>query len=143
LFQSKAAETGELQQILRDELDSFASVLQISQKIASQVRSLPVPTLSSMVNYRQEWIDKIRLLEEKRKKLQGADTEQPLAREYMKKISDLARELVAIDDKIYSHLQSRKLKYVQEHSDITAGINVNKKHKRNLGSSSKVDIIQE
>lgn len=143
MFQNTATEMGELQNILQDELDSFASVLQISQKIVKQVESLPISTLSTMVNFRQEWIEKINLLEEKRKALEIEDAQHPLIQEYMEKISELAKQLVEIDDKIYSNLQSRKLKFVQEHSTIAAEMGSNKKQSKNLGGSSKVDIVQE
>ncbi len=143
MFQSALEETNELSTILQDELDSFSSVLQISQKIVSQVNSLPISMLSKMVNYRQEWIEKIQQLEAKRKACKNADDNSEI-QNYMKKISDLAEKLVKIDDKIYVNLQNRKLKYVQEHSAFSGESSYNIKNKRkSSGSSSIVDITQE
>ena len=143
MFQHSGPETGRLQNILQDELDSFASVLQISEKIVKQVDKMPVSMLSTMVNYRQEWIEKIKLLEEQRRALDKDTANHPKLEEYMKKISELARQLVEIDDEIYSSLQNRKLRFVHEHSTVAGERNVHDKMNRNLGGSSKVDIIQE
>ena len=143
MFQNTLDETNELNSILQDELDSFSSVLQISEKIVNQIDSLPISMLTKMVNYRQEWIDKIQQLEAKRKAVKNAEENSEIQK-YMKKISSLAEKLVKIDDKIYLNLQNRKLKYVQEHSAISGESNYNKKNKRSSsGSSSIVDITQE
>jgi len=143
LFQNTLEETNELNSILQDELDSFSSVLQISQKIVNQIDSLPISMLTKMVNYRQEWIDKIQQLEAKRKAVKNAEENSDI-KKYMKKISGLAEKLVKIDDKIYLNLQNRKLKYVQEHSAISGESSYNLKNKRSSSSSSSiVDITQE
>jgi hypothetical protein len=143
LFQNTSKTSNELSVILQEELDSFSSVLKISQKIAGQVDKLPISMLTEMVNYRQEWIEKIQQLEEKRKSC-GSSEENSEVQDYMKKISDLAEKLVKIDDKIYLNLQNRKLKFVKEHAAVSGEVNYSIKHKRSSGgTSSKVDITQE
>jgi len=71
LFQTVSNNTGQLQDILNEELECFTAVLQFSQKFVRQIKSLPVSVLADMVKYRQEWIDKIQRLEERRKAIEA------------------------------------------------------------------------
>ena len=103
----------ELQDLLKQEVEYFRSILQFSEKSLGQIETLSVNVLSEMLSYRQEWIDKIKKLEEKRKTLQeehpDVETEG-----FLRKISQLASSLVEIDNQIYKNLQARKLKYIQQ-----------------------------
>ena len=142
MFQTQSADQGELQHILKQELDYFNSVLQFSQKFEKQVKSLPVSVLEDMVRYRQEWIDKIQKLEEQRSQLKG-ETEAKTDKDLIRKISQCAQKLVKIDERIYSSLQKRKLQYVKEHAQVVGETAYTKKQS-NAGQSAKiVDIIGE
>ena len=144
MFQTVSADESQLQNILEQELECFSSVLQFSQKIQKQIKSLPVTVLSEMVSYRQNWVEKIQKLEEQRKKLKSTQ-DDPHCKEVMKNISKSAEKLVKIDERIYAGLQQRKLKFVQEHSDIVSEAKYLKDQKTKKGqSSSKIlDIVQE
>lgn len=135
--------TDELKQILNEELESFISVLQFSEKFLSEVHSLPVNIISRMVDYRQEWIEKIQKLEDRRKKLDtDPDTEE--VKVYLREIAQAARQLVEIDQQIYRELQKRKLEFVREHSEIVEQTNYQKKLEQSKGHiSRRLDITRE
>ncbi len=139
MFQDQMNNELDLNHILHQELDSFHSVLQFSEKIIEQIDTLPISALSQMVEYRQKWIDQIQKLEENRKKLadQAIGEDERLI---IRNISDLARKLVETDDRIYRQLQSRKLKFIKEHADLIA---VRRQNKSANGLSNRMDIIQE
>ncbi len=139
MFQENSYSTPDLSSILNQELDSFASVLQFSEKIIEQIDQLPISALSQMVEYRQRWIDQIRELEEHRKKIgdQAIDENDRLI---IQNISKLARKLVEVDDRIYRQLQTRKLKFVKQHADLIAA---RRRNKTQNGLSNRMDIIQE
>lgn len=139
MFQSVSEQQGELASILQQELDSFDSVLQFSEKFARQVESLPVNSLAQMVNYRQGWIEKIQLLEEQRKKLDFSPKNDEIET-IMKRISAAAEKLVAIDKEIYTALQGRKMKFVREHAQMVDQA----RPEKNTGNASRLlDILQE
>lgn len=141
MFQVKSSDN-ELQNILKQELDFFSSILQFSEKFVQQVESLPVNMLSKMVNYRQEWIEKIQRLEEKRKEVKE-QKKCGECEEYMKKISKLAEKLVEVDRQIHQHLQDRKMKCIQNHSAIAGQSSFDKKQAANqINRSKRLDIIQ-
>ena len=144
MFQTVSTDESQLQNILEQELEYFSSVLQFSQKIQRQIKTLPVAVLSEMVSYRQNWVEKIQKLEKERKKLQSTE-EDPRCKEVIKNISKSAEKLVKIDERIYAGLQQRKLKFVQEHSDVVSETKYLKDQKTKKGqSSSKIlDIVQE
>ena len=139
MFQENINTVPDLNIILNQELDSFNSVLQFSEKIIEQIDTLPISALYQMVEYRQKWIDQIQGLEAYRKKISdqvvGANE-----RLVIQNISKLARKLVKIDDRIYRQLQSRKLKFVKQHADLIA---VRRQNKSSSGLSNRMDIIQE
>jgi len=143
LFQTISANESQLQSILHEELDYFTSVLQFSQKFLKQVKSLPVSVLADMVNYRQEWIDKIQNLEERRRAL-NIQKEDAVSAKIIQKISKTAEKLVKIDERIYENLQQRKLKFVKEHADVVSETTYTKKQTGISGKASKIlDIVQE
>ena len=144
MFQTLPADESQLQNILAQELEYFSSVLQFSQKIQKQIKSLPVAVLSEMVNYRQNWVEKIQQLEVQRKQLEAVQ-DDPRCKEMMKNISKSAEKLVKIDERIYEGLQQRKLKFVQEHSNVVSETQYVKdqKSKRGQSSSKILDIVQE
>ncbi len=133
----------DLNNLLNAELEAFISILQFSEKFLEEVPSLPVHTISKMVEYRQEWIEKIQTLEEKRRELLKARDEEEI-NPYLKEISEVAKKLVAIDEKIYQHLQERKIQYVREHSELVNQKEAQKRLANNRNErSGSVDIIQE
>lgn len=143
MFQTVSANESQLQNILKEEFDYFTSVLQFSQKFLKQVKSLPVTVLADMVNYRQEWIDKIQNLEDRRKTL-NIQKEDAVSTEIIQKISKAAEKLVKIDKRIYENLQQRKLKFVKEHADVVSETAYTKKQTGISGQASKIlDIVQE
>lgn len=142
MFQTQAANQGELQNILQQELEYFNSVLQFSQKFEKQVKSLPVAVLEDMVRYRQEWIDKIQKLEEQRNRLKGV-SEAKTDKELLRKISQCAQKLVKIDERIYEGLQKRKLQYVKEHAQVVSETAYTKKQTNADRSAKIVDIVGE
>ena len=139
MFQQEVASTNELSQILTQELDSFKAVLQFSEKIASQVDSLPISVLYQMVEYRQKWIEKIQRLEAERSKLQSSIVDET-SKQIIQDISELAQKLVKIDEKIYRQLRKRKNKFVKEHADL---ISARRNNRMTDGYSRVMDIIQE
>lgn len=143
MFQTEQNGGNELQAVIQEELEYFNSVLQFSRKFLRQVKSLPIPVLADMVRYRQEWIDKIQKLEERRKVI-DKDLENDATRKLTKEISKLAGQLVKTDEQIYSGLQKRKLNFVKEHADIVSETSYTKKQRYNSGqSANKLDIVQE
>ncbi len=139
MFQEQTHRESDLKVILNQELDSFHSVLQFSEKIIEQIDTLPISALSQMVEYRQKWIDQIQKLEEYRKKM-GDQAIGENERLVIRNISDLARKLVEVDDRIYQQLQSRKLKFIKQHADLIAA---RRQNKPSNGLSNRMDIIQE
>lgn len=133
------SEKNELESLLEKELEYFQTLLQYTEKSLSQVDSLSVNVLTEMLKYRQEWIDKIQLLEKKRKdiveKYPSVDQEQ-----YLKQISSIAGDLVEIDKQIYKNLEYRKIQYIQQISDNAMGKNY---MSRNQSQSNILDITQE
>jgi hypothetical protein len=129
--------------IFEQELEYFSSVLEISEKFESEAESMPVSVLHNMVIYRQEWLDKIQELE----KLRAASpdrTVSPEARLIMNRITEIVSRLVEIDERIYQHLQNRKLKYIQDHSAMAGQIAQNRKQAgRRTDISGRLNIVQE
>lgn len=143
MFQTSGVDKNELVQVLAQELDFFTAVLQFSEKFVDEVDKLSVTTLANMVTYRQEWIEKIQRLEEKRKNLSqiGSDEE---TKKYFQLISEAAKKLVVIDQQIYQHLQTRKMKFIQKHADISNETQRNvEQSKSRFNRARFVDIIQE
>jgi len=144
LFQTAHREFDREQHILQEELESFDSVLQFSKKFLKQAKSLSVPVLAKMVNYRQQWIDKIQNLEQQRAQL-NLNTEDQTSSDYLKRISQTAQKLVKIDEQIYAQLQQRKIKIVNERSNVISEAQYT--HKQKAGgqgkSSKRVNIVQE
>ncbi len=139
--QTNAAENG-LLDVLNEELESFISVLQFSEKFLSEVHSLPVNIITRMVDYRQEWIEKIQMLEEQRKSMAPENTEE--AKPFLQEISKIAEQLVHIDDQIFKKLQQRKLEFIREHSEIVEHAHYQRRLKGNRGDNSRsLDILQE
>lgn len=138
MFQTDS-EKNELETLLEQELEYFKTLLQYTEKSLSQVDSLSVNVLTEMLKYRQEWIDKIQLLEQKRKNIVS---EYPLVDQesYLKQISSIAGDLVEIDKQIYKNLEFRKIKYIQKISDNAMGKNY---IGRNEQQSNFLDITQE
>ncbi len=139
MFQQENKIPEELNEILAQELDSFKAVLQFSEKIVDQVDSLPIAVLHKMVGLRQQWIDQIQKLEEQRARLADQKVDEK-GKEMIQNISQLAHQLVSIDDKIYDALRKRKNKYVKEHADL---ISARRNNKMSDGYSRVMDIIQE
>lgn len=138
MFQTDS-EKNELENLLEQELEYFKTLLQYTERSLSQVDSLSVSVLTEMLNYRQEWIDKIQLLEQKRKTIVS---EHPLVDQenYLKQISLIAGDLVEIDKQIYKNLEYRKMKYIQEISNNAMGKNyIGRKEQK----SNFLDITQE
>jgi len=129
----------ELENLLEEELECFRALLQFTEKSLSQIDKLPVNVLTEMLNYRQEWIDKIQDLEHKRKLIVNnyPDVNQE---DYLEKISSVAGDLVEIDNQIYKNLEYRKMKYVQQISDNALNRNYIGKKSTN---SNILDITQE
>ncbi len=143
MFQTDSNNASKLQDILNEELECFTAVLQFSQKFVRQIKSLPVSVLADMVKYRQEWIDKIQQLEERRRAVDDRQ-EDVASKEVIKKISKAAEKLVKIDERIYENMQERKLKFVQEHSKVAGEAAYTKKQVGKKGQNSRVlDIVQE
>lgn len=129
-------------EVLNEELESFISVLQFSEKFLSEVHSLPVNIITRMVDYRQEWIEKIQMLEEHRKKMTPENPED--AQPFLQEISKIAEQLVQIDDQIFKKLQQRKLEFVREHSELMEQAQYQRRLKGNRGDNSRsLDILQE
>ena len=84
MFQTDSNNASQLQGILSEELECFTAVLQFSQKFVRQIKSLPVSVLADMVKYRQEWIDKIQQLEERRRAITD-EQEDAASKEIIKK----------------------------------------------------------
>ncbi len=143
MFQTYTNQNTDAGTILKQELDFFNSVLQFSKKFLEQVPSLPINVLSNMVNYRQEWIEQIKQLENQRKKLpKGKHSTQEKG--YLKEISALAEQLVEVDKEIYRNLEQRKLKFVQEHSAMTAQGRYNlDQAKKQSKKHTRLDITRE
>ena len=143
MFQTISNNANQLQEILKEELERFSAVLKFSQKFVRQINSLPVSVLADMVKYRQEWIDKIQQLEERRRTI-SEKQEDGVVQDLIKKISKTAEKLVKIDERIYENMQQRKLKIVQEHSEVAGGAAYTRKQIGKKGQSSRMlDIVQE
>ncbi|MCD6374143.1 MAG: hypothetical protein J7L94_01365 [Caldisericaceae bacterium] len=139
MFQHDTKIPKDMNEILAQELDSFKAVLQFSEKIVDQVDSLPITVLHKMVGLRQQWIDQIQKLEALRAELSDQKVDEQ-GKEMINNISQLAHQLVKIDDKIYDALRKRKNKYVKEHADL---ISARRNNKMTDGYSRVMDIIQE
>jgi len=129
--------------IIEQELEYFSSVLEISEKFESEADSLPVSVLHNMVIYRQEWLDKIQELEKQRAALPDRNISAE-AGLIMNRITEIVSRLVEIDERIYQHLQNRKLKYIQDHSVMAGQIAQNRKQTgRRTDISGRINIVQE
>ncbi len=143
MFETEPLGNKSLNDILRDELEYFDATLQYSKKFLKQVDTLPVAVLAKMVNYRQQWIDKIQELEQLRNTLNEEENED--SKTYLKEISKTAKKLVKIDERIYEHLQQRKIKIVNERSNIISETQYTKKQGASGEGKSQniLNIIQE
>lgn len=143
VFETEPLGEKKLNDILQEELEYFDATLQYSKKFLKQVNTLPVAVLAKMVNYRQQWIDKIQELEQLRNSLN--ETEDSVSKTYLKKISQTAKKLVKIDERIYEHLQQRKIKIVNERSNIISETQYTKKQSVSGDGKSQniLNIIQE
>ncbi len=143
MFETEPLGGKKLNDILQEELEYFDATLQYSKKFLKQVNTLPVAVLAKMVNYRQQWIDKIQELEQLRNSLN--ETEDSVSKTYLKKISQTAKKLVKIDERIYEHLQQRKIKIVNERSNIISETQYTKKQSVSGDGKSQniLNIIQE
>ncbi len=136
MFQKDTQKPKSLEHVLQTELDYFNSVLTISQKVAGQVEKLPVKVLSEMVDYRKEWI-------EKRKDFARSAVSDN-SRKLMKQISNIAGQLVEIDDKIYKNLERRKLAYVEQSAAVAGKSDYARKAEIQVKNTiNRINIIQE
>ena len=143
LFQAQVSDNTELYSILEQELDFFNSVLEFSSKFENGIKTMPVNVLSKMINYRQNWVEKIQKLEDRRKQFSIIDTDNE-AKRYLEAISKAATRLVEIDKCIYKNLQQRKLKFIKSHSEAVSNTkNISKQNAQSTRLKKRVDIVQE
>ena len=144
LFETEPDGKKQLNDILQEELEYFTAVLQYSQKFLKQIKSLPIPVLGKMINYRQHWIDKIQKLEQDRAVF-AADEEDDESKTYLKKISQTAKKLVKTDERIFELLQQRKIQIVNERSNVVSESQYTKKQmSAGQGKAAQIlNIVQE
>jgi len=140
LFQQNKPDN--LNEILKQELEYFQSILQFSEKFVNQIQTLSINVLAEMMNYRQQLLDKIRQLEEKRK-LHWPDADDDSAKNYLHRISEVAGNLVEIDNRIYENLQNRKMEYARQMSDNANGQAYLEKDRKLNSIDRRFDTYQE
>jgi hypothetical protein len=129
--------------ILQEELEAFNTILEYSRRMMDEINRLPINTLANMASYRQEWIEKIKKLEEKRV-AQEADMKNKQNKELLQNISGIAEALVEVDKAIYAGLEKRKIDFIQRHSEIAETSNYTKKESvRNDNQTPRIDVVQE
>ncbi len=131
-----------LQTLLEQEVDYFRSLVQYSKKFVEEIETLSLNLVGEMINFRQEWIDKIQNLEDERKELNSNETNIE-TENYLKEISTMAKSLVEIDREIYRNLNSRKMNYVREMSKTATGKRYNAKQSQLSQNSNILDVRQE
>ena len=129
-----------LNQVLESQIECFQTVLQVSEKSLEQIETLSIDVLRELLSYRQEWIDKIQKLEERRQDLSEEEKDADVS-SHINEISRLAARLVTVGNAINEHLEQRKLKYIKLISDTAVGKGYNQRNQR---PQTKIfDITQE
>lgn len=129
--------------ILKEELEYFNQLVKETKYISHQsgAADLNLEQLEGVLRNREQLIEALMLLEEKRKKYQ---TEQAKHEAIRKQISDLAFRLVKTDATILDTLQLKKKKIAQEMAKMADIRNRHGKGCQNVSRSAKhVDIRQE
>ena len=129
-----------LNEVLETQIAGFRTVLQVSEKSLEQIESLSIDVLRELLRYRQEWIDKIQKLEERRLELTDQAGEGDTGA-YVQEISRLASRLVKVGEDINAHLEQRKIKYIKLISDTAVGKGYRQRTPR--PDTKILDITQE
>lgn len=141
MFERKEQEG--LKFILRQELEYFKTIYQFSEKFANQIQTMSVNVLAEMLNYRQELLDKVKDLETQRKAF-SEEQEPDEVRNLFEKISEVAGNLVELDNTIYENLQSKKMEYIRQLSDTASGMNYQDKlRNQDSGQGRMIDTRLE
>jgi len=127
--------------LLKDELDLFKRILSETNEIAGHIDDISVDTILNLLNARKQWIEELALLEDKRTAL---SVNSPRSESLIREITDITKELIAIDAKIFDYLRVKKENVIKDLVKIAD----NKKRSKNNSylrskSSRIVDIVQE
>ena len=127
--------------LLKDELDLFKRILSETNEIAGHIDDISVDTILNLLNARKQWIEELALLEDKRTAL---SVNSPRSESLIREITDITKELIAIDAKIFDYLRIKKENVIKDLVKLAD----NKKRSKNNSylrskSSRIVDIVQE
>lgn len=132
----------ELKAVLEEEITCLRSILDISQRTVDKFEKMSMSVIQEILGFRQEQIEKIQRLEERRKVLQVSTAGNALE-PFIKQLSGMAAELVEVDQWIYEALESRKMGYLRQLSETGSSRQSGKwEQQRTMASGNRVDITQ-
>jgi len=127
--------------LLKDELDLFKRILSETNEIAGHIDDISVDTILNLLNARKQWIEELALLEDKRTAL---SVNSPRSESLIREITDITKELIAIDAKIFDYLRIKKENVIKDLVKIADNKNRSKNNRYLRSKSSRiVDIVQE
>ncbi len=127
--------------LLKDELDLFKRILSETNEIAGHIDGISVDTILNLLNARKQWIEELALLEDKRTAL---SVNSPRSESLIREITDITKELIAIDAKIFDYLRIKKENVIKDLVKIADNKNRSKNNRYLRSKSSRiVDIVQE
>lgn len=127
--------------LLKDELDLFKRILSETNEIAGHIDDISVDTILNLLNARKQWIEELALLEDKRTAL---SVNSPRSESLIREITDITKELIAIDAKIFDYLRVKKENVIKDLVKIADNKNRSKNNRYLRSKSSRiVDIVQE
>jgi len=127
--------------LLKDELDLFKRILSETNEIAGHIDDISVDTILNLLNARKQWIEELAPLEDKRTAL---SVNSPRSESLIREITDITKELIAIDAKIFDYLRIKKENVIKDLVKIADNKNRSKNNRYLRSKSSRiVDIVQE
>ncbi len=126
--------------LLTDELELFRNLFKETNQFINQMDSLSVESVMNLLNSRQEWIEEL-LLIENRRKLTGTRIDD---QKVIKEITSIANSLIEIDAQLLDILRNKKQKIIKDLSEISDKRNRSRNNRDvKFHQKSIIDIIRE
>jgi parvulin-like peptidyl-prolyl isomerase len=126
--------------LLTEELELFRNLFKETNQFINEMDSLSVDSVMMLLNSRQEWIEEL-LLIENRRKLTGKRIDD---QKVIKEITNIANSLIEIDAQLLDILRTKKEKIIKDLSKISDKRNRDRKMRNGLRNQEPfIDIIRE
>lgn len=131
-------DSGQIQQILDEELQLFRAILKETDDYARELDRLSLNRLTELLQHRKKWIDELLLLETRRQYLNYHPPE-----EYKQELSDILHTLITIDAQLMDFLKMRKQAVIKDLAQITDNKSRSPKGNFLKGEMQIIDLVQE